>query len=1061
MGARNAIQELQRSVLASAYAITRSHLFWIFILAQGLILAPFAYNHFALSEAILAENTTASIVNISGRQRMLSQRIAFIANNLVTAAESGEDTAPIRARLIETIDIMENGHLALSTGSAELGFDEDKIAPVQDIYFRAPYNLNALVQVYLADARRLAALDTAALTHKSLAIRRINIVATRKILPGLDAATKAFETAGSKAIKEIAELERKLWFLAFFTVLAELALIYWPVHRTVRRQFDRLETNERLFRSIYDSTPVMMMSLDEDATITEVSRFWLDQMGYARDRVIGKKLFDFMVDIDETADVGLLFGDTDGTGDATLQLIQSSGKAIDVSVYAERLIDHNGRFQRLVVAFVDVTEERRIRAELNRKAEALDNLQRLAFKSGIDYDTRIQSVLDFGNTFFGTTLGIVSRIKNDAYTVKYVAGDAEAPKPGTSFKSEHSYCTNVLHSDNPVGIENMRNTDYFHHPCYAAFKLDTYLGSKLRVNGKDFGTLNFTSPAPREDPFNEVDFTFMRLLAQWVSTTLEQATAREELQHAILVAEAANETKSAFLANMSHEIRTPLNAVIGLTELTLKTKLTEKQENYLSRVSTAGRNLLGLLNDILDFSKIEAGKLNLELIDFSLKAVMENLATVIAPRAEEKGLRIAFDEASNMPDWLHGDPLRIGQILINLAGNAVKFTGQGDITIAASASDMNDGRYIVTFSVTDSGIGMTPAQQAGLFKPFTQADTSTTRLYGGTGLGLSISAELVKAMNGEIWVESIPGEGSTFTFWIPLAKGDPVAQAFDSGYISEIAQTLRILVVDDNAASLDIISDPLRRIGAVTETANTSVTAIDKFQDAIASDAPYDLVILDWQMPGINGLETAERIREIENGETKTFIIVISAYDVSEAAASFEALGITQILTKPVDMSLLLNLIANHFAGRAPAETERKKTATSQPEAHSQRSARLLLAEDNELNQMVAIGILEGAGYIVDVVENGKEAINRLNANGPHYYDAVLMDIQMPEMDGITATKTIREDRAFAALPIIAMTAHAMKEEQDRCLQAGMIDHVSKPVDASVLLTTIAKHIAP
>lgn len=532
----------------------------------------------------------------------------------------------------------------------------------------------------------------------------------------------------------------------------------------------------------------------------------------------------------------------------------------------------------------------------------------------------------------------------------------------------------------------------------------------------------------------------------------------KELSIAQRNAEAATIAKSQFLATMSHEIRTPMNAIIGLTNLALKTNLNPKQFDYLVKIDRSAQLLLGIINDILDFSKIEAGKLGIEQINFDLDQVMGTVSNLISQKAMEKGLEFAIHINKDVPLFLIGDPLRIGQVITNFCSNAVKFTEKGEVVISVDVARRTKDKIVLEFSVRDTGIGLSVDQQKKMFKSFSQADQSTTRKYGGTGLGLAISKKLVELMNGEIWLNSEPGHGSTFYFTAELGiqkdqKNKEYTPAID-------LRGMKVLICDDNATAREILTEAL-------ETFSFKVTAVESGEAAIGllmkqKNDPYKLVLMDWKMPVMNGLEASRIIKQDKKIKTP-MIIMVSAFGREEIAEQAEKIGVNAFLNKPVTYSMLFDTIMDVFG--KDARTKRQKLETKSKHQNSLkkiRGANILLTEDNEINQQVATELLEDAGFNVDVANNGQESVDIIKSQSTTCkYQLVLMDLQMPVLDGYEATKIIRTLKGAEELPIIAMTADAMAGVKEKCLSIGMQDFVNKPIDPDELLGALVKWIKP
>jgi CheY-like chemotaxis protein/HPt (histidine-containing phosphotransfer) domain-containing protein len=564
---------------------------------------------------------------------------------------------------------------------------------------------------------------------------------------------------------------------------------------------------------------------------------------------------------------------------------------------------------------------------------------------------------------------------------------------------------------------------------------------------------------------------------------------------------------------MSHEIRTPMNAIIGMSHLALKTKLTPKLQDYLNKIQSSANSLLGIINDILDFSKIEAGKLDMESVEFNLDDVLNNLANLVTVKAQKKiDLEVLFATAPEVPRSLVGDPLRLGQVLINLANNAVKFTESGEIVVSTELLNRHEAGLTIKFSVKDTGIGLTKEQIGKLFQSFSQADTSTTRKFGGTGLGLTISKRLVNMMGGEIWVDSEPGQGSTFSFTANFGLGKETVKK--RLVPSSDLRGMKVLVVDDSATSRNILQD-------ILESFSFEVTLVASGEDALEEieradkDQPFELVLMDWKMTGMDGLQTSEHIKTHQALRKIPTIILVTAYGSEEIMQQAEQIGLNGFLIKPVSPSVLFDTIMHAFGEGIPKASRISERAEEIVDLKDIRGAQVLLVEDNEINQQVALEILQGAGLNVTVANDGQEGVD---AAIQTLYDAILMDIQMPVMDGYEATKRIRkweggrrktDDRIEVSgvgfqvsernelqaselrtqnsehdpqasnlqsptpnnqdpassiqhpVPIIAMTAHAMSGDEQRSLEAGMNDHVTKPINPDQLYATLQKWIKP
>jgi|GEM_PF-604466 len=696
--------------------------------------------------------------------------------------------------------------------------------------------------------------------------------------------------------------------------------------------------------------------------------------------------------------------------------------------------------------------------ELARHARTLQRFQQLSTDVEMSLPERLDSILRFGLEHFALTLGTVSRTTDSDYIVeRSISVGEDISDPGTRFDLDTTYCSHTLRAGRAVAFHNVGDSRIAGELCHRTFGRDAYIGAPVTVEGKVFGTVNFSARKPRNRPFTDGDVAFVELIARWLGMEVERQNRLDELALARDQAEAAARAKTEFLANMSHEIRTPMNAVIGLSGLALRTELSDRTRDYIEKIARSSKALLRILNDILDFSKMEADSLTIEKVPFELDEVLQDVATMVGEMDRKTGaVEVVFSTDPNIPSPLVGDPHRLNQILVNLVSNALKFTETGEIVVRLGCRAVADDRVELEVSVTDTGIGMTAEQVDRLFQAFSQADGSTSRRYGGTGLGLKISKQLVEMMGGEISVESTPGTGSTFRFSVELEKS-AIRRARGLPHHIDPSK-IRILIAEDNAISRTVLIDTLRRLRfSDVEAAPDGEGALALLRGAQERGQTFHLALLDWRMPGLNGVETARALRKAATDGTAPAILLLTAHgDQNMVEAALEA-GIAKVLFKPLNVSNLLDGIVEALGGGTGSRAI--SPASSQPipgSEHRLNGARILLVEDNEINQQIAREILEDAGAAIEVASSGAQALARLEAAGD-LPNAVLMDVQMPDMDGYETTQRLLAIDRCRDLPVIAMTAHVTSEERDRCLAVGMVDHVGKPVDVEQLLQAIER----
>ena len=821
-----------------------------------------------------------------------------------------------------------------------------------------------------------------------------------------------------------------------------------------------LETRTRQ-EAILDAIPDLMFRLSRDGVYLDFHAADPAQLAVPADQLIGTHIEEMMPEA--LAQEALrAIGRALETGEVQVFEYELPLPHGDVHDYEARIAP-SGSDEALVIVR-DITERKRAERSLQHQEERMRLLYQTAAKPARDTGEHLDEAIALAMRLLGLDVGLVCERNRPgaSFTLRNTAGSDGRFQPGALVLSDQAYCAITMAGPGITAVEEMGASEHRDHAGYAALEMEAYLGATLVVQGRPYGTLAFLGRAPRAEPFTAADREFVALLARWVASTIERELTEQQLREARDAAEAASETKSRFLATMSHEIRTPLNGIIGFAEVLRATPLSPDQRDHLDIITSSGETLLALINDILDLSKIEAKGIDVEYRPVDVRGCVEGALDVVASAAAEKQLELAYRIGNRVPVTILGDPVRLRQVLTNLVSNAVKFTACGEVVVSLDAEPLfledtepaagarrslvpvladapaPSARYRLKLTVSDSGIGMEREQLPRLFDPFYQVDDSSTRQHGGTGLGLAITKQLVELMGGQIWAESAPGQGSAFHVVLGVEATESVRRV----YVSKGAAKLEgryALVVDDLGTNRRLLALQLQEWGVRTQSVESGEEALALLQQGLH----FDVALLDMDMPGMNGAELARQMHAAMRKTGRQLPLVLLSSSVVPEAADGDLFA--SVLMKPVRQRQLQEVLLEALREDAPAPPP---VASDAGETSEVPPLRVLVAEDDATNQRLISLMLGPKGHALDVVSDGVEALEAIERQP---YDVVLMDIRMPHMDGLEATRRVRARRDRPQPYIIAVTANAMAGDRDRYLRAGANDYVSKPVSEKAL----------
>jgi two-component system sensor histidine kinase/response regulator len=1002
------------------------------ILALSILAGLVILSQLTIQHTIRKNEADSRIINIAGRQRMLSQRIAKCALGVYATADPAKKAAFL-SEMAASAKLWAASHAGLQHGNTEMGLPGKNSAGITALFSVIRPQFRAMMKA----AQSLIALETnQAANGESIADQVQTIERNEgRFLDGMNRIVFQYDREAKRKVRFIQKIEVCLMVITLMVLMLEALFIFRPLEGLVNNKIkqikddeDKIAKSREEFKAIFENSQIGIMLLKQYRQLHKANQRLADILGYdSPEEMVGMSMREIHLSKERFEEYGRNHYDALTHGEqiqVEYQLRRRDGSPIWCSM-SGKAIDTNTPpdLNKGVLWSIDDISGRKAAEETLRSNE-----EQLRQSLGV-IDTLIKA-MPFGFMIVGRDKRILD--------INQAALDmiGRSSKEELVGKSCHAFVCPAEKNRCPV-LDLEQSVD----------RSDRMV---LHKSGHKIPVYKTVLPIT----LNNQDV----LLEAFIDISKQKET-QEKLRQASIDAEAANLAKSEFLAQMSHEIRTPMNGVIGMTGLLLDTPLSAEQRKYAEIVRSSGEALLCLINDILDFSKIEAGKIELELLDFDLRSAVEDIVEMFAVKAFEKNLELTYFIDSKIPVFLKGDPGRLRQIIVNLAGNAVKFTATGEVTIRIEQESIDEQAVVVRFSVSDSGIGIPAERIDAIFDPFMQVDSSTTRKYGGTGLGLAISKQLVEMMGGKLTIESRVGSGSTFAF---TARFEPSAMDGRQAPEPQVdLQGIRVLIVDDHETNRLLLATLLHSWGCRFGEAGNADEALCALREAMKAGTPYRVALLDMHMPGMDGLSLGRLIKS-DPELRETIMIMLTSLGQLRDGAKFREIGFADYLSKPIRQQQLHERLAVALGLKEKGESAPRASRPGDPitDEFQKNRARLLIVDDNPVNQTVALAILKNLGYRADAVANGREAITTLRSIP---YDLVFMDCQMPEMDGYEATRGIRQGASGQrniSIPIIAMTANALKGDREKCLSAGMNEYIAKPVSAQGISAVLEKWLS-